>query len=72
MTKSATLNEALRLPAADRYELLVELWESLENESIPLTDGLQAELRRRVEHAKAHPEDSIAWEDSLAKARAGL
>jgi putative addiction module component (TIGR02574 family) len=63
-TKETLRDAALRLPEADRAWIAEELLESLP----PVSDGLtdeewEAELDRRVEDYKKHPEKAIPWDE---------
>ena len=62
-----TLSELLKLPAGERAELAVALWESLSNAErgaeLELTLEQAAELDRRwVEHVQ-RPGSAISWND---------
>ena len=66
MTK--TLREELfSLSAAERMELVEELWDSIaserEGEWFPLTDAQRQELDRRVKELDEHPERARPWEE---------
>ena len=68
---SNPLPELLRLPAADRADLAIALWESLsddERENVfELTEAQRAELDRRwAEHVR-DPGSSVPWADVRAK-----
>jgi putative addiction module component (TIGR02574 family) len=58
-----------RLSPEEKLTLAGQLWDSVlasEQPGALLTETQRQELRRRVAHAEAHPEDSVAWEDALA------
>ena len=67
---SSPLTELLKLPASDRAELAMALWESL-NEAeregaFELSDADRAELDRRwAEHLK-NPKSAIPWAEMRA------
>jgi putative addiction module component (TIGR02574 family) len=68
---SGPLAELLKLPAGDRAELAMALWESLcEVEragELAVTDALCTELDRRwVEHLQ-NPESAVPWSDVRSK-----
>ena len=68
---TSPLTELLKLPASDRANLAIALWESLsDSESereLQLTDADRAELDRRwAEHVK-HPDSAIPWSDVRAR-----
>ena len=56
------------LSAAEKFELLDVLWESLESEALALTDEQRVELDYRVAKYEENPSDVIPWE----QVRAGL
>ena len=68
---SSPLSQLLKLPAGDRAELAIALWESLsdsEHESaFDLTDEQRAELDRRwAEHLK-NPGSAVPWSEVRRK-----
>ena len=62
------LEQARSLPAAERLQLAQELWESLldSGHEPELTPQQAAELDRRLEEHRRHPDDVIPWEDVKA------
>ena len=68
---SSPLSQLLKLPAGDRAELAIALWESLSDSeregAFELTDEQQAELDRRwVEHTE-NPGSAIPWSEVRRK-----
>jgi putative addiction module component (TIGR02574 family) len=68
---SSSLTELLKLPAGDRAELAMTLWESLTDAErqgeLPLSDADRAELDRRwAEHLK-NPNSAVPWAEVRAK-----
>jgi putative addiction module component (TIGR02574 family) len=61
-------NEIGSLSAAEKFELLDTLWESLEADPPALTEDQRAELDYRVARYEQNPSDVISWE----QVRAGL
>ena len=61
-------NEIGSLSAAEKFELLDVLWESLAVDALALTDEQRAELDDRVAKYEENPSDVIPWE----QVRAGL
>ena len=63
--ESRTLSQLLRLPAGDRAELAMALWESLSEtereKELVLTDEEAAELDRRWAEHLANPESAVPW-----------
>jgi putative addiction module component (TIGR02574 family) len=60
---SALREQIANLTAAEKAELLDEVWESLEAEALTLTDAQRAELDARIERLEKNPSDVIAWEE---------
>ncbi len=58
MTPKALREEVLRLSAAERLELLEELWDSLAAtpETVPVPEWHRAELDRRLEQPTTGPD----------------
>ena len=69
--ESSTLSQLLKLPADDRAELAIALWESLsdaEREAeFVLTDAQAAELDRRWAEHLANPESAVPWSEVRRK-----
>jgi putative addiction module component (TIGR02574 family) len=59
-------NEIGSLSAAEKFELLDVLWESLEAEPPALTDAQRAELEHRVARYEQNPSNVISWEQVKA------
>ncbi len=59
---SALRDQIANLTAVEKAELLDEVWESLEADSLTLTDAQRAELDSRIEHLGQNPSDVIPWE----------
>jgi putative addiction module component (TIGR02574 family) len=55
--------ELARLSPRQRLDLIESLWESLEDEDIPLTDAQRAELDRRIAGFDQDREQSISWDE---------
>lgn len=58
------VGEALKLPVAERVEVLTRLWDSLPEESgaVFFHSELSRELDRRTAYEDAHPDDDFTWE----------
>ena len=65
---SGLRDQIANLTAAEKAELLDEVWESLEAEAVRLTDAQRAELDSRIERLERNPSDVMPWE----KVRADL
>jgi putative addiction module component (TIGR02574 family) len=61
--------ELAQLSPRQRLDLIERLWESLEDEDLPLTDAQRAELDRRIEGFDQDREQSIPWERLKAELR---
>jgi putative addiction module component (TIGR02574 family) len=63
---SISLDELLKLPAAERVEIALALWDSLEDAEldalVPLTEEQKAELDRRLAEHERNPGSAIPWE----------
>jgi len=66
---SVILEEALKLPAAERRKLADDLYESIEAspDAFRLTAEQEAELARRVEDYEKNPGGGCSW-DEIRKA----
>ena len=64
---TTTLDELLKLPAHDRIELALALWESLNDADreadFALSDEQYLELDRRMAEHLADPGSSVSWEE---------
>jgi putative addiction module component (TIGR02574 family) len=59
-------NEIGSLSAAEKFDLLDVLWESLEADTPALTDEQRVELDYRAAKYEQNPSDVIAWEQVKA------
>ncbi len=57
-----TPDEIGRLSAAERLELIAQLWDSLEHEQLPITSVQQTELDRRLTSLDRDRQDGVTWE----------
>ncbi|HLE57715.1 MAG TPA: addiction module protein [Rhodothermia bacterium] len=68
---SSPLTELLKLPAGDRVELAMALWESLtdaEREgALELSDADRAELDRRWAEHLENPNSTVPWSEVRSK-----
>ncbi len=58
----------LRLPVAERIELVQAIWDSVvaESSAVPVTDEQRIELDRRLAAAEANPSDERPWSEVRA------
>ena len=61
----APLDQILDLPAADRVEIVQEIWESLfaHPQAVPVTKAQKDELERRWRAFQSDPDAGEPWED---------
>ena len=68
---SSPLSQLLKLPAADRAELAIALWESLSDSeregAFELSDNQRAELDRRWAEHIENPGSAIPWSEVRRK-----
>lgn len=66
-----TLSELLKLPADERVEIALALWESLDDAQreaeLALSPEQAAELDRRLAEHLANPRSAISWEEVRRK-----
>ena len=69
--ESSTLSQLLKLPADDRAELAMALWESLSDSKreteLALTDAQAAEIDRRWAEHLANPGSAVPWSEVRRK-----
>ncbi|MFY9746957.1 MAG: addiction module protein [Acidobacteriaceae bacterium] len=58
-----TQDEVARLTPSERLALISQLWDSLEDDHLPLTAGQKAELDRRLVSLDQDRRDGITWAD---------
>ena len=72
---SSNLANLLKLPADERAELAMALWESLTDQQreseFQLTAEQQGELDRRWADHLANPDSAITWEEVRRRLRSG-
>lgn len=62
--------ELLELTPAERLDLIGDLWDSLDERDLPpLTKEQIEELERRLAEHRAHPEQSLSWQEVRAELR---
>ena len=61
-------NEIGNLSAAEKFELLDAVWESLEANELALMEGQREELDYRLGQYERNPDEVVPWEE----VRAGL
>jgi putative addiction module component (TIGR02574 family) len=61
--------ELARLSPRQRLALIEALWESLDDEDVPVTEAQRAELDRRIAGFGRDREQSISWDQLSAELR---
>jgi putative addiction module component (TIGR02574 family) len=56
-----TSNEIVRLTPPERLALIAQLWDSLEQEQLPLTSSQQAELEHRLSSLDEDGRNGVTW-----------
>ena len=62
--------ELFKLPAEEKYQLVMDLWENIDEEFLGKAMSQQEfeeEIDRRIERIDKNPEILIPWEDVLKK-----
>ncbi|MEQ1605068.1 MAG: addiction module protein [Pyrinomonadaceae bacterium] len=69
---SVLFEEALKLPVPERRKLADDIYESIEEseEVVTLTPAQMAELERRIEYSRLHPDEYYSWEEVRERALA--
>jgi putative addiction module component (TIGR02574 family) len=68
---NALREELFKLTAAERFELVEELWDSIadEDKALELTDEQREDLERRLAEADADPAGGSPWEEVRERIR---
>jgi putative addiction module component (TIGR02574 family) len=62
------IRDLLKLPVAERLQIIGDLWDSIEAEDHPpLTDAQRAEIDRRLDELEANPDDVLEWSEVRAR-----
>jgi len=54
-------DEIVRLSPPERIALIAQLWDSLDNDQLPLTAAQQAELERRLTSLDQDRQNGMTW-----------
>jgi putative addiction module component (TIGR02574 family) len=60
-------DELARLTPPERLALIAQLWDSLEDNQLPLTAAQRAELDRRLETLDQDREEGVTWAELRAE-----
>lgn len=68
---SVLFEQVLKLPADERRRLADDIYESIDGSlnGVHLTTEQEAELERRIEYNRLHPEDVVPWEEVRERLR---
>jgi putative addiction module component (TIGR02574 family) len=68
---NALREQLFKLSAAERLELVEELWDSISDadEALVLTDAQREDLERRLAEADADPTGGLPWEEVRERIR---
>ena len=64
--------QLLNLPVAERYELVLDLWESIDDNFLGkemTRQGFEEEVDKRIERIEKNPEILIPWDEVLKEMR---
>ncbi len=63
------LETILELSVSERIQLVQDIWDSIAQvpQSLELDEEQKEELRSRLAHYRAHPEDGISWDQLKQK-----
>ena len=62
--------DLFNLPAEEKYQLVMDLWENIDEEFLGKAmskQGFEEEIDRRIERIDKNPEILVPWEDVLKK-----
>jgi putative addiction module component (TIGR02574 family) len=66
---SDLIPDLARLSPRQRLDLIEALWESLDDEDVPVTEAQRAELDRRIGGFEQDREQSVSWDQLSAELR---
>lgn len=69
MTRSEIFKELLKLPEKERLQIAEDLWETIGDKDLPLTDAQGAELDRRMAELERDPSKGLSLEEVRAHLR---
>ena len=65
--KSLSPDELARMTPPERLALIAQLWDSLDDEHLPLTAAQEAELDRRLDSLGEDRHDAVSWAELKAE-----
>jgi putative addiction module component (TIGR02574 family) len=60
-------DELARMTPPERLALIAQLWDSLEQDEIPLTAAQQAEIERRLDSLDEDRQNTVSWAELKAE-----
>ena len=60
-------DEIVRLSASERLALIAQLWDSLEQEQLPLTPAQETELEHRLSTLEEDRREGVTWAELKAE-----
>jgi len=69
MTKIEIIKQASKLSSAEKILLVEELWNSIEENSIGLSEEHRKIIRKRIETEKENPDEVYSWAEVKEYAR---
>jgi putative addiction module component (TIGR02574 family) len=63
MSSVEILDQLRALPAAERHQLVGQIWAEFADSELGLTQAQAAELDRRLEEHKRSPDDVVLWSE---------
>jgi putative addiction module component (TIGR02574 family) len=61
------LAEIMKLPVAERLEIISAIWSSIDPVEVPVTEDELAEVNAAVDDYEQHPDDVVSFEDFEAR-----
>jgi putative addiction module component (TIGR02574 family) len=65
--KGMTQDEIAKLSTAERLALIADLWDSVADEDVPLTQAQRDELDRRLSTFESDAAQAVSWETVKAE-----
>lgn len=65
--RTLTPEEIARLSPEERLSLIGQLWDSLQDDQVPLPEAQRAELSRRLSNLDQQRDKFMTWEDLRAE-----
>ena len=66
---ASIIKELRKLPSDEKLEIIGDLWDSIPESEIPVSEETLEELARRADELERHPERGISWEQVRSELR---